>query len=193
MLDRRAPFIAHKLLHVPVATAASDAARLLAASDERDIEALAATMPLPMYDCEWWARLVHEAAHAVCAWENGSRDINAVIRDDGTGAVSYSPIDSLLDATTCHLVGVAAEARAYPPSLRRYAHGCFDFTAARLLIDKFNADGLWPPQSCEAAAKAAVAFVDLRWKQIGALALALGSAGSLTDYEVRLFAVAGAQ
>jgi len=189
MLSRVASFMAHKLLHVPTATAVENARAILAASDARDLEALGSTMPLPIYSYdEWQARLRHETGHAVLVLDKGGRDIEVVIRpEDGTGWCSYTPIENPLDAITAYLVGVAAEAKYYPPSLRRYADGCFDFTAAKLLIDKYNADGLWPPLTCEAAARSAVAFVDSRWKQIGALALALGSAGSLTDYEARLF------
>jgi hypothetical protein len=194
MRDRIALSIAHGLLRVHVPTAADDAAAMRAASDARDtrdardLEDLIRTMGLPILSAEEWdARLRHEPGHAICAEQFGASDIEALIRPDGTGWCSYSEIANPLDAITTHLAGVAAEARAYPPSLRRYANGCHDFLAARVLIDQYNAGGRWPPLTCEAAAAAAVAFVDSKAKEIRALALVLDSAGSLTDYEVRLF------
>jgi hypothetical protein len=188
MRDRIVPFMAHQLLNVTVETAADDVRAALAASEARDQTGLVAAMPQPVlnYD-ELQGRMFHEPGHCKGALDGHADKIEALIRPDGSGWCSYTPIANPLDAIRCHLAGFAAEAKAYPPALGRYVHGCYDFTAAKLLIDKYNADGLWPPLTCEAAARSAVEFVDSRWKQIRALALALGSAGSLTDYEIRLF------
>ena len=180
------PFIADRLLQIPRETAAAEARRLLAASDTRDDFPTASPLPILTYD-EWQARLRHEGAHGMGALDGLAPDIEIVMRPDGTGWCSYGAIADPLDAITTHLVGVPAEAKYRPSSINGYANGCYDFIAARLLIDKYNERGVWPPLTCEAAARRAVEFVDFRWKQISALALVLGSTGDLTDYEVRLF------
>jgi len=170
--------------------AAPGNARLsLAASDHREALPLLPS-PLPILSNEQWqARLRHEAAHAECSRQSGAQQIEALIRDDGTGWCESTAIGNPLDAITVLLVGVAAEAKYRPSSIHNYARGCYDLFAARILIDKWNGAGEWPPLTCENAARTAVEFVESRWKQINALAMVLGSAGTLTDYEVRLFSL----
>jgi hypothetical protein len=134
----------------------------------------------------------HEAGHAFAGWYFKCTDIEARVRGDGTGVTKCSKISNPVEAITFHLAGSIAETRYNPAAIHKYTDGKgYDFMAARLLIDQFNKQHMWPALTCQRAAQTAVDFVKDHWDAISNLGLALNDAGSLDDHAVRIFASCG--
>ena len=171
------PFLADQLRHVHVETAAAAVRQAIAQNYAQDDRApLAAPSPLSIY--QLFSREIHECAHAIAALKFGAKNIVVTIRNaDATGSCCFDPIEKNADEVTIHLVGFVAETRIKPSAIKVYRDGCADFQAARLLIDKHNSSGVWPPLTCERAAQTACDFVGVHWESILGLAMVLGASG----------------
>jgi hypothetical protein len=177
--------VARKLRDVDIDTAPLDA---LYALDTDSLLDRQPTDRAPLTELQRWRLAHHEAGHAAVALHLGCTDIEARIRDGGTGVTRCSKINGAAQAVTFHLAGVIAEARYDPASLHRYHSKSSDFVQARILIDEINQRAEWPVMTCRRAAEAAFDFVRDHWQQISRLALALESCGALDDRDVRVFA-----
>jgi len=185
MMRNVAHFIAAQLRDVHLDTAPDDVRQAIAASYAQDDRKALVTTPPGITVYEMFSREAHEASHAIGALQFGAKNIVVVIRNDATGMCSYDPIEKTADQITINLIGTIAEVRLKPSAIKLYRNGCNDFTAARILIDKHNSSGAWPPLTCERAAQTACDFVDTWWTQILALAMLLSKSGTLTDAEIR--------
>lgn len=157
----------------------------------RDRDQLPLPLPRWLTPLERAAIERHESGHAFAAFKFGAAAISVRSRGDGTGVCVCDKIEDGLNAITFHLAGPLCEARYNPSSIHKYTDGkSYDFMAARLLIEEFNKRARWPILSCQRAAETAVEFVKNHSTQIDALALALGDAGELDDFSVRIFSSA---
>jgi len=134
----------------------------------------------------------HECGHAFAAFKFGASSISVKSRDDGTGICTCDKIEDLQHAIVYHLSGPVSESLYNPAASRRFVDGkSYDFMAARIAIEAFNKQQMWPVITCQRAAETAVEFVKKHWERIGDLALALSSAGELDDHSVRILASCG--
>jgi hypothetical protein len=123
---------------------------------------------------------IHESAHAVAAHASGLRVGRACVRQDDTGAVTYSddPEDHFA-VIIVHLAGMAAELLCGVDERRQFAlaHG-HDILAARLALDAF------PLGDARSFAIAACCAVVSNMQTIERVAHILGAVGELSGAEI---------
>jgi hypothetical protein len=186
-MSRVAERIGQHLRAVDVELARFAAQRIVASSATKDrIRIAPARAPTQL---EWTATAYHESAHAVAAWSAGASILELRVRaEDATGLCRITEIDKAEDRITFALAGIVAEAKYNPAAVHRYQAGSYDLLVARLLIDTWNEGCTWPPLTCDAAARRALAFVEENFARIANVALALSDAGELDDHAVKVFA-----
>jgi hypothetical protein len=138
------------------------------------------------------SRAHHESGHAMAALAGGAAHITVLLREDATGQCVAERIEDAEAGIIFSLAGAFAEIKFRPAAIHDCTHpASFDFLVARGKIDALNASRLWPQLTYRTAAKNAMRFVEKHWPQIQNLALALGDAGELDDFAIRIFAKCG--
>jgi hypothetical protein len=135
----------------------------------------------------------HECGHVMGKLEGGAANIEVRVRSDGSGICIAGEVPDAEANITSILAGAFSDIKFSPRSIHTYAYptACSDFILARILIDELNASRLWPQLTYRTAAKNSMRFVEKHWPQIQNLALALGDAGELDDFAIRIFAKCG--